>query len=94
MKAVKELNYETNLVGRQLKTGKSQQIAVVIPSITSIFFPNLLKSIQVAADKEDYTVSIFNTKGDINQERRVINLLRSRNYDGVMLSSCADVDQI
>lgn len=94
MKAVKELNYETNLVGRQLKTGKSQQIAVVIPSITSIFFPNLLKSIQVAADKEDYTVSIFNTKGDINQERRVINLLRSRNYDGVMLSSCADVDRI
>ena len=94
MKAGKELNYETNLVGRQLKTGKSQQIAVVIPSITSIFFPNLLKSIQVAADKEDYTVSIFNTKGDINQERRVIKLLRSRNYDGVMLSSCADVDQI
>ncbi len=92
MEAVKALQYETNLAGRQLKTGKSQQVAVVLPTVTSIFFPNLIKSIQLAAGKADYTVSIFATKGDIEQERRCINLLRMRNYDGVMLSSCADVD--
>lgn len=91
--AVKILGYETNLAGRQLKTGKSQQIAFVLHSITSIFFPNLLKSIQDSADKAGYTVSVFGTKGDPERELRTINLLRSQGYDGVLLSSCADIDR-
>ncbi len=90
--AVEKLNYETNLIGRQLKTGKSQQLAVVVPSITSIFFPNLLKSIQTAADQSGYMVSVFSTKGNLDRERHIIRLLHTQGFDGIMLSSCVDVD--
>lgn len=92
-KAVKALNYEANPVGRQLKTGKSHQLAFVIHSITSIFFPNILKSIQEAADKHGYTVSVFSTKGEFEREWQLIHLLRTQGFDGVLLSSCADVDR-
>ena len=91
--AVNQLEYETNPIGRQLKTGRSQQIAFLVPSITSIFFPDVLKSMQSAADAAGYTVSVFGTKGNVAQERRTINLLRSQGFDGVFLDSCADVDK-
>ena len=90
--AIKELNYQTNHVGRQLKTGKSIEIAVVVPTVTSIFLPNLLKSIQNAADQAGYFVSIFSTKGNIEQEWNVISMLHSRGIRGILVSSCADVD--
>ena len=93
MDAVCQLEYEANPIGRQLKTGRSQQIAFLVPSITSIFFPDVLKSMQSAADAAGYTVSVFGTKGDVARERRIINLLRSQGFDGVFLDSCADVDR-
>ena len=93
MDAVCQLEYEANPIGRQLKTGRSQQIAFLVPSITSIFFPDVLKSMQSAADAAGYTVSVFGTKGDVARERRIINLLRSQGFDGVFLDSCADVDK-
>lgn len=93
MDAVCQLEYEANPIGRQLKTGRSQQIAFLVPSITSIFFPDVLKSMQSVADSAGYTVSVFGTKGDVGRERRIINLLHSQGFDGVFLDSCADVDK-
>ncbi len=93
MDAVCQLEYEANPIGRQLKTGRSQQIAFLVPSITSIFFPDVLKSMQSAADAAGYTVSVFGTKGNVARERRIINLLRGQGFDGIFLDSCADVDK-
>lgn len=92
MKSVCALDYQTNPIGRQLKTGRSMQIAFLVPSVTSIFFPNVLKSVQAAADEAGYTVSVFGTKGQLSQERRIINMLWSQGFDGILLDSCADVD--
>lgn len=92
-KAVKDLNYATNPVGRQLRTGRSRQIAFLLPCLTSVFFPQVLKSVQSAADAAGYTVSVFGTKGELAQERRIINMLRGQGYEGIFLDSCADVDQ-
>lgn len=91
--AVEELGYKTNLIGRQLKTGRSQQIAVVVSSLTSCFFPDLLKSIQDCADSNGYIVSVYGTKGILEKERSILNQLRAQRYDGVLISSCLDVDQ-
>lgn len=39
MNAVSELNYEVNMVARGLKSGKTNTIAVIVPSLTSVFSP-------------------------------------------------------
>lgn len=91
--AVCQLEYEANPIGRQLKTGRSQQIAFLVPSITSAFFPEVLKSMQRAADAVGYTISVFGTRGRLEQERRIISLLRGQGFDGILLDSCADVDK-
>lgn len=92
LESVDALGYQTNPIGRQLKTGRSMQIAFLVPSVTSVFFPDVLKSMQGAADEAGYTVSVFGTKGQLSQERRIINMLWSQGFDGILLDSCADVD--
>ena len=89
---VNALGYQANPIGRQLKTGRSPQIAFLVPSITSAFFPEVLKSMQRAADAAGYTISVFGTRGRLEQERRIISLLRGQGFDGILLDSCADVD--
>lgn len=91
MQAVNELNYEVNMVARGLKSGKTNNIAVIVSSITSVFFPPLLQSIQNAANKNGYTVSVFATDGDFEKEKNYIHMLKTQWIDGILLSSCADV---
>ena len=90
LRAVEELNYEENMVARGLKSGRTNTIAVIVSSITSVFFPPLLKSIQTAADQKGYTVSVFGTSGDIRREKEYIQMLKSQWIDGILLSSCVD----
>ena len=40
MRAVEELHYEVNMVARGLKSGRTNTIAVIVSSITSVFFPD------------------------------------------------------
>lgn len=90
MQAVDELNYEVNLVARGLKSGKTNTVAVIVPSITSVFFPPLLKSIQDAADHESYSINVFGTSGSLEKEKKYIQTLKSQWVDGILLSSCID----
>lgn len=90
MRAVEELHYEVNMVARGLKSGRTNTIAVIVSSITSVFFPPLLKSIQTAANQKGYTVSVFGTSGDIKREQEYIQALKSQWIDGILLSSCVD----
>jgi DNA-binding LacI/PurR family transcriptional regulator len=90
--AVRVLNYETNPIAKGLKSKKTNTISVIVPSISSVFFPLLLRSIHVEASKFGYTVSIFETRESLEREKACIHLLKSLWTDGILLSSCADID--
>lgn len=90
MDAVEELHYEVNMVAKGLKSGRTHNIAVVVNSLTSTFFPPLLQSIQGDADRLGYTVTVFATGGDLNKEKQLIQTLKTLWIDGIILSSCAD----
>ena len=92
MNAVNALGYETNMIARGLKSGKTNNIAVIVSSINSIFFPALLNSIQTAAEEKNYTISVFGTHSSLDQEKKYIQLLKSQWVDGILLSSSLDTD--
>ena len=88
--AAQELNYEANPFARSLKSKKSNNIAVIVPSINSVFFPPLLQSIQNIASEHGFSVSIYDSRGDLEIERQYIQLLKFQWIDGIILSSCLD----
>ncbi len=83
--AVQKLNYRPNTAARTLKTKISKSIGLVIPDITNPFFPELARGVEDAAKKAGLTVFLCNNDRNIDKEREYIDVLISKNVDGIIL---------
>lgn len=92
--AIKALNYEVNPVGRGLKSNRTNQIGVIVPSFNQVYFPAILKGIHEAGMKYGYKVLVFETDGDIEKEREHVRFLQHAWIDGIILASYANQENI
>jgi len=83
-KAVEELNYHPDAIARGLKIKRTNNIAFLQPW-NSEFFAEIFTGIQAAANKKGYTVAIFSSNYDENQEERNIKAILSNRHDGVII---------
>jgi len=83
-KAIEELNYHPNLLGRTLRCMKTMKILVLLPTISNQFFSRVLKGIQKTAELNGYSVmfAVTNDKRDV--ELQYINMLKQKSYDGII----------
>jgi LacI family transcriptional regulator len=87
--AMRALDYRPDQVARSLKVGKTFVIGVVVPDITNVFYPEVVRGVEDAADAEGYSVILCNSNEDVQRETRHLDMLRSRRVDGVLLA-CSD----
>lgn len=92
--AIEELQYEVNPVGRGLKSNKTNQIGVVVPSFNQVYFPTVLQGIHEAGLKFGYTVLVFETNGDVEMEKQHVRFLQNSWSDGIILASYANGENI
>jgi DNA-binding LacI/PurR family transcriptional regulator len=83
--AIRKLNYQANLVARNLRRSETRLILVLLPSISNPFYSRIVKGIEDVAHKNGYNVMLCNTDSDVNRERVYIDLLKNRISDGVIL---------
>ncbi|MEG7531091.1 MAG: LacI family DNA-binding transcriptional regulator [Hungatella sp.] len=53
--AIKELDYEVDLLARSLKNNKTMTIGVLLTSMDRIFIPQVLSGMQQSAEAHKYT---------------------------------------
>lgn len=87
---VKELNYIPNEFARNLRTGKSQTIALVVPSLKNPFFSEIASAINLEARKSQYITLIGDSDDDILIEKDEVKQLSSRNIDGMIIVPCGN----
>jgi LacI family transcriptional regulator len=58
---------------------------MVISDITNPFFPQLARGAEDAAIKHGYLVVASNTDDQLEREKRILSVLRSRRVDGILL---------
>ncbi|SDI80344.1 LacI family DNA-binding transcriptional regulator [Alteribacillus bidgolensis] len=93
LKAVKELNYKPNALGRYLRTAHTNTILVVVPDLANPFFSNILKGIQTLANEKDYEVLIMDAEQTNFDNVKCFNMLQQKQVDGlIMLTSRVDRD--
>lgn len=92
--AIDELQYEVNPVGRGLKSNKTNQVGVIVPSFSQVYFPAILQGIHEAGIKYGYTISVFETNGDVEQEKQHVKFLQHSWTDGIILASYANRENI
>lgn len=87
--AIEELGYRTSLVGRQLRSGRTNFLALAVPEILVPYFAGLAREIIRSAKSHGYTVLITETNADPDQELDAARGFGNHFADGIILSPTA-----
>lgn len=85
LKAIEALNYQPNILARQLRRLETNTILVVVPDITNPFFSKVLKGIEAVAVAKGYQVLLGDTGNDVERENGYLNILQQKKADGMVL---------
>ena len=83
--AIEELGYVPNELARSLFRKRSNIIGLIVPHISTYFFAELIESLEGPIMEQGYKLMIFNSKDDIEIEKKYINVLSQYNIDGLIL---------
>jgi LacI family transcriptional regulator len=83
----KELDYKPNMMARSLRMGKSNTIGLVVADISNAFYARMCRAVEDAASKKGYYVLFGSSDEKADKERRLIQMLRDRGVDGLIIST-------
>lgn len=89
-KLIKENNYKPNDIARGLVLKKTKTIGLIVPDISNPFFPEIIKGVEHETKDAGYSVIICDTDNQIKQEKSSIDLLLSKQVDGIIMSLSND----
>ncbi|MDK2800917.1 MAG: LacI family transcriptional regulator, repressor for deo operon, udp, cdd, tsx, nupC, and nupG [Clostridiales bacterium] len=91
--AIRELNYEPNMLGRNLRRSESRMILTMIPNISNPFYSVIVEGIEDAARKNGYNILLCNTEADVEREKIYLDLLKQKLADGIItMEPAIDID--
>jgi DNA-binding LacI/PurR family transcriptional regulator len=84
-RAIRDLQYRPNLAARNLRRGRSGNIALAVPDIAIPYFAELSRKIMQSASGHGLSVLIDQTSGRRANEQLAISDARAQLVDGVIL---------
>lgn len=82
--AAQMLGYRPNRLAMSLRTNRTMTVGVMIPDITNLIFPPILRGIESVLEPLGYASIIVNTDSERERESRLVNVLRDRGVDGII----------
>ena len=87
LKAINELGYRPNVAARQLKTGQSSAIGLIVPSVANPFYGVFAQHVEQAALQQGYQVLLGNSERDPDRERAYAEELWGYGVRGMIFGS-------
>jgi len=91
--AAKELNYIPNHFASNLKSGKSDTIALIVPSLNNPFFANMASTINTEIRKYNYITIIVDSDENLEIEKMELRQVISRNIEGLIIIPCGNYSE-
>lgn len=88
--AIEAINYK---VERRTDTNGKKTIGVILPTMTSVFFSNVLKGITDVFSKDSYTVIFYDSNMSFEKEVNYVNILRRHGISGLILDSVCPTEE-
>lgn len=83
--AALEVGYFPQAMGRNVKRNESRTILVIVPDICDPFFSEIIRGIEVTAAEQGYLVLIGDCAHQNQQEKTFIDLIITKQIDGMLL---------
>jgi LacI family transcriptional regulator len=81
------LGYRPNLFAYTLKTKRSLSVGVMIPDLMNPVFPPMVRGIEEVLEAAGYTLILANTDNNVEREGAILEKMRGRMVDGMILSN-------
>jgi LacI family transcriptional regulator, repressor for deo operon, udp, cdd, tsx, nupC, and nupG len=82
--AIKDLNYEPSMLGRNLRNSESRLLLVLLPSISNPFYTEIINGIQNTAIAHSYNILLCETDSNPQRENIYFNMIKNKLADGVI----------
>ncbi len=83
----RSLGYRPNPLAYGLRTNRSMTVGVVVPDLTNPIFPPIIRGIEDTLVDAGYTAILANSDNDIARERTIVETMRARHIDGLILAT-------
>lgn len=83
-RAIDELGYRPNMLGRRLATGRTGLLALAFADVTLPYFAELARRVSDLAEEQGYRVLLEQTDATLEGERAVVTGIESGLVDGVI----------
>ena len=87
MEVVEELGYAPNKTAVSLKTGQTNLLALVVPSIRNVYYPKLARYVQNYANEKGYMMLLCSTDYKVEKEKE---FLEKQDYLSGGRDTCCD----
>lgn len=85
--AMQELNYYPHQIARALSKKQSFLIGMLVPDCSNPFIAELIKYVELNAQKHDYRLLLCNSLNDMERELKYISMLKQNRVDGIIIGS-------
>ncbi|SFB30285.1 transcriptional regulator, LacI family [Lentibacillus halodurans] len=82
--AIKRLNYEPSMLGRNLRNSESRILLILIPKISNPFYSEIINGIETAALTHHYNILLCETDSNPDRENIYFDLVRKKMADGII----------
>ncbi|SEN44731.1 transcriptional regulator, LacI family [bacterium A37T11] len=80
------LGYHKNEIASSLRSGKSNIVGILVPSIDVTFFSSVVHGIESVMNKHGYSILLYQSQESVKQENKGIETFLNSRVDGIIAS--------
>ena len=84
---LEQLNYRPNRFAQSVATSKSMLIGMILPDVSNLFYPALMRGVVDALDQHHYSLIICDSDYSVAKERELLLKLVDQRVEGIILAS-------
>ena len=93
-RAAEELGYRRNPLAAGLRTQRTHTVGIVLPDITNPVFPPMVRGAEHTLGGEGYTAILADSGGRRRSERTILEDMKTRRVDGLIIAAARRKDPI
>lgn len=87
MEIVEREGYVPNGIAKSLRMKRTKTIGLIMPDVTNLFFSDLARGAEDAAEKRGYSVILCNTDNKKEKEEKYLRVLKEKMVDGIIMTA-------
>ncbi|WP_205502420.1 LacI family DNA-binding transcriptional regulator [Rufibacter psychrotolerans] len=92
LETAKRLNYQQNKLASSLRSGRTNVIGIIVPSLDTSFFSSVVHGIEKVMNENGYNILLYQTGESLSQEQKGLETFLQSRVDGILSSVSAEAE--